>query len=65
MMFSDPGNELLSARKIILQCLCMHGASWTASQMDFLCVINHLNSVEILSSQSHLGIPEPSDSSSI
>ena len=60
-MFSDLGNGLLGARKIILQCLCMHGASWTAAQTDFLCAVHHLSSVEILSFQSHLGVPESSE----
>lgn len=60
MMCSDLGNELLSARKIILKCLCMRGARRTAAQANFLCVVNHLSSDEIFSFQSHPVVPASS-----
>jgi hypothetical protein len=62
MMFSGLGNESLSARKIMLQCLCMHGAGWTAAPTDVLCV---LELCRTLSSQHHLGAPTSLDSCSI
>lgn len=39
----------------------MREASWTAAQTNFLCVVNHLSSVEILSSHTYLGVPESRD----
>lgn len=39
----------------------MREASWTAAQTNFLCVVNHLSSVEILSSHTYLGVPESLD----
>lgn len=62
MMCSDLGNELPSARKIILKCLCMRGARRTAAQANFLCVVNHLSSAEIFSFQNHPVVPVSSHS---
>lgn len=46
MMFSGLGNEWLGARKIMLKCLCMCGAGWTATPTDVLRVLRHLNCAE-------------------
>lgn len=40
-MFSGLGNESPSARKIMLQCLCMQKTGWTEAPTDVLCVFQH------------------------